>query len=683
MNYVGAGVNQSGDSPVKLRAGVYARFSQRGQRETSIEDQLRECRETAEKKGWVICDEYVRCDKAKTGRTLAGRKGLQELVALAGQKPRPYDVLMCHSTSRAGRNLSDTLPLIDELIYYGITLYFVDSGLSSDDPNFRDVYLMHGRNDEHYSRMLGVNVKRGQRGRVLDGFVACARTFGYFNRAIEDPVETAAYGRPKVKGVQHEINPAEEKVIVRSFQMCADGVSASRAVKTLNREGVPAPLDGKNGKKHVWHVGTMIRLLTNSKYIGVHVYNKRKQVRNPKTGAVLMVPRPESEWDTVSKPEWRIVSDELWHAAQLRLRHKKFKGRMLGGLNKSEQSRRYIFSGTLRCRPCKGRINVVQARKTDPLYGCHGCRYNGTCENDLQVSQSLLEGRLIAAMAANLEDPALRKLLTQEFRKQLQEAINAHEAKIRDQEGTDALLSRKEVLVQKRAKMLKAVQDGAPYAFVRDGVDANEAELQSINDALARPSGPPPKLLSEKEVDEFLARKMRDIASVFLSDPELAKQEVQKRIDELWLEPIDTEEGPAYKVTGDLRLFATPEDRMVNSSLKISVLHSLSIPITTVVLARQRKAPALTLKEAMRQVLLDQPGYTCTTRVLAVEIQERGLYVRRDGKIANWKQINKEAVDCPHLFRFLGVGVIELIEVSAPGEKSSFELSETVVGGVN
>lgn len=70
----------------------------------------------------------------------------------------------------------------------------------------------------------------------------------------------------------------------------------------------------------------------------------------------------------------------------------------------------------------------------------------------------------------------------------------------------------------------------------------------------------------------------------------------------------------------------------------------------------------------MRQVLFDQPGVTGTTGLLAAEIRDRGLYRRRDGKFADWKQINKQAVDSPDIFRFLGPGMVELIEVGSPTE---------------
>jgi site-specific DNA recombinase len=91
---VGAGVNDSGDSPGKLRAVISARYSDEKQDESSNVDQIRECRDAAEQNGWTVLDEFIRSDSAKTGKTLAGRDGLKELVELAGRKPRPFDVIM-------------------------------------------------------------------------------------------------------------------------------------------------------------------------------------------------------------------------------------------------------------------------------------------------------------------------------------------------------------------------------------------------------------------------------------------------------------------------------------------------------------------------------------------------------------------------------------------------------------
>jgi site-specific DNA recombinase len=65
-----------------MKCAIYARYSSDLQRETSIEDQIRKCREFAAPKGWVILDEYVRSDQAISGASVAGREALHALLRL-------------------------------------------------------------------------------------------------------------------------------------------------------------------------------------------------------------------------------------------------------------------------------------------------------------------------------------------------------------------------------------------------------------------------------------------------------------------------------------------------------------------------------------------------------------------------------------------------------------------------
>ena len=64
-----------------LRVALYARFSSDLQSAASIEDQLRVCREHAERQGWRVVDSYT--DRAISGASLL-RPGIQELMADAG-----------------------------------------------------------------------------------------------------------------------------------------------------------------------------------------------------------------------------------------------------------------------------------------------------------------------------------------------------------------------------------------------------------------------------------------------------------------------------------------------------------------------------------------------------------------------------------------------------------------------
>ena len=71
------------------RCTFYARFSSPRQKRSSIADQFRNCKEGAEEKGWVVVEECIRSDEEKSGTSLFGRQGLQDLLAFAKQKPRP------------------------------------------------------------------------------------------------------------------------------------------------------------------------------------------------------------------------------------------------------------------------------------------------------------------------------------------------------------------------------------------------------------------------------------------------------------------------------------------------------------------------------------------------------------------------------------------------------------------
>ncbi|HTA45980.1 MAG TPA: recombinase family protein [Bryobacteraceae bacterium] len=47
-----------------IRCAIYARYSSDLQRESSMEDQIRQCREYAANRGWAIQEQYIRYDPA-------------------------------------------------------------------------------------------------------------------------------------------------------------------------------------------------------------------------------------------------------------------------------------------------------------------------------------------------------------------------------------------------------------------------------------------------------------------------------------------------------------------------------------------------------------------------------------------------------------------------------------------
>jgi hypothetical protein len=68
-----------------LRAALYARYSSGLQRTSSIEDQLRLCRDAAARFGCVVVDAHVYTDRELTG-TITQRRDYQRLLAAARQR---------------------------------------------------------------------------------------------------------------------------------------------------------------------------------------------------------------------------------------------------------------------------------------------------------------------------------------------------------------------------------------------------------------------------------------------------------------------------------------------------------------------------------------------------------------------------------------------------------------------
>lgn len=267
-----------------IRCAIYARFSSDLQRLTSIEDQLRRCREYASQQGWIIVEEYVRCDEARSATTLAGREALQSLLTVSKTSPPPFDCLLVDDTSRLARYLPDVLKMNDSLQYHGVFIYAVAQRLDCREKTARPLLTLHGMMDEQFLVSLGEKVHRGQEGRALKGFQPGGKCYGYRNVPIEDPTRSGKYGRFAVSGVQLEIIEEEAAAIRRIFEMYAEGNSQATIAKTLNAEGVLAPLPARNRQVRGWCTSSLHEMLRNERYRGVFVWNRTKKERNRRRG---------------------------------------------------------------------------------------------------------------------------------------------------------------------------------------------------------------------------------------------------------------------------------------------------------------------------------------------------------------------------------------------------------------
>jgi site-specific DNA recombinase len=545
------------------RVAIYARVSSVVQRvETSIAEQIQECREAARRQGWIVMEKYVRSDKAKSGKFLSGRDGLDDLMNLAEQKEPPFDGIVMYDTSRFGRNLTDGLGLTDRLKYARVFLFFTNCDLDSRDKNFRTLFIQYGSKDEQSSSDTADRVHRGQRGRVRKGYIASGRLYGYKNVPVPRADGTKwRHGRAAVEGVRREIINEEAAVVTRIFEMYAAGLGQQAIAIKLNEEGIPAPAKAVGRPQTRWCTTTISFTLKNTRYIGINTWNKTQVIPNPKTHKKEVRKRPESEWERVDVPEWRIVSNELWNAvADENRRRQGAAAWRKGGLNRTDASRGYIFSGLLSCEICGKPFMAFRTSTQDVRYACGGWRC-GTCANNKSISLPLVDSQLLPAISQCVREASVRDQLATTYRDQMVFVWNEHmNSRQRVVEIEVQLREKRQDLGRRANNIVDSLQDDGPNPLLIERLNSIQEELTDIDRALATTADVVTPPLSEEQTLELVARKLADIDTALEGEPKAVKHRLAKHIDELKMKLVETPEGPRYQVTGQVRLFA-PGDK--------------------------------------------------------------------------------------------------------------------------
>lgn len=527
---------------------------------------------------------FIRSDSEITGQSLVGRDGLDELIRLVKTTPRPFDGIIIDDTSRLGRYVPDVLKVVDILEGYGVFVYFAAQRLDSRAPAFRQIFTIFAMMDEQHVAQLTYKVHRGQHGRVLKGYVPGGKCYGYQNKPIEDPTRRGEYGRPAIIGVEQRVLPEQAAVVLRIFKMYAAGLSYSRIAKTLNREGVLSPKPPRKGKVRGWCPSAIRELLLNEKYRGVLVWNRTKTVRNRETGRSEQRPRPESEWVRVEVPEMRIVPDELWSAVReqnLRVREK-HGPRTLGGMNRTEASRCYLFSGLMECGLCGRNVTITSGKTPYCRYGCPNHRSRGLCDNQVTILQTKLENQLISALVESLLCQELQDELLQMFQESLTRTLE-NEAKLAEEAP-----NKNSELRHEQAKLLNEAQNHAE-AIAHQRISPTlskrlamtEARISEIQDLLDAPKQISVPSFSSEEIRNALRQQTQRLAEILTGDRVVARQELQKRIDKLILTPRATSTGWVLDVSGSVGLFTGTSDAMLTNSLE-GIAQHYTLPRITI-----------------------------------------------------------------------------------------------------
>jgi DNA invertase Pin-like site-specific DNA recombinase len=277
-------------------AVIYARFSSQLQRDASIEDQIRLCRERIAREGWSEGPGFA--DRGVSGTSMI-RPGLQDLLEAASTGA--FDIVVAEALDRLSRDQADVATIFKRLAFAGVRIVTLAEGEISE------LHVgLKGTMNQLFLKDLADKTRRGLRGRVEAGMSGGGNSYGY------DVVRRLGPDGQLVTG-ERVINGGEAEVIRRIFREFATGVSPKAIAKRLNADKVPGP------RGALWR-DTAIRghrqrgtgLLNNELYIGRLIWNRLRYVKDPQTGRRVSRQKPPEAWITTEVPDLRIVDDALW-----------------------------------------------------------------------------------------------------------------------------------------------------------------------------------------------------------------------------------------------------------------------------------------------------------------------------------------------------------------------------------
>ncbi len=452
-----------------MRAAIYARYSSDLQSETSIDDQVRLCRERAEREGWQIVEVFT--DYAISGGSLNNRPSM---LSLLGQgKQQRFDVVIAEALDRISRDQEDIAGIYKRLSHADIQIHTLSEG------DINELHIgLKGTMNALFLKDLADKIRRGQKGRTIKGKASCSVAYGY------DVVkELNADG--EIERGQRRINPVQAEVIRRIFNDYSSGISPRAIAKKLNGENIPAPRGGQ------WNASTINGnrkrrdgILWNELYIGRLIYNRQTFVKDPESGKRIPRPNPESDWVVVEVPELRIVEQETWQRVRdIKAKHADHKAHL-------HRRPKHLLSGIIKCGVCGGSYTVIG----EDRFGCTTRREKGTCSNNKTISASKLEKHILYGIKEQMLAPELIQEFADEFRrefKSLQEIITKNNKK---------LASSAKKLDMRIEHIVNAIENGADFEPLKKRLQGLEQERLT-----AQSSAPEVDKSILKQIDPDLA----------------------------------------------------------------------------------------------------------------------------------------------------------------------------------
>ena len=242
--------------------------------------------------------------------------------AIAGQ----IDLIVTKSISRFARNTLDTISFVRKLKDKGIEVYFEKENLWTLDPKSELILTIMASIAQEESRSISQNVTWGKRVNIQKGKVSFA--YDYF----------LGYKKVNDKLVIDEDEAVIVKMIYRMF--LAEGKSILSIANHLTSQNIKTPM----GKSTKWRYNTIQSILTNEKYKGDALLQKRFTDNYLNHSLVKNTGQIPQYYVENNHPA--IIDKDMWDLVQIELEKRLAMG--------PQYSSSDIFASKLICEDCGG-----------------------------------------------------------------------------------------------------------------------------------------------------------------------------------------------------------------------------------------------------------------------------------------------------------------------------------------
>ncbi len=348
-------------------------------------------------------DNYsVYADEGISGTKLKKRKAFVKMVADAVSGK--FSAIFVKDISRFARNTLDFLTVYRELKAHGVRVHFITGNMDSSEV------------DEAYITILAAMAQ------AESANTSKRIKFSKNLSAERGRVPNYIYGYDRVDRYTLKPNPDEARTVRLIFELYTEqAMGSGKIADYLNSLLIPT-----RSRKSGWTQSSISEMLKNQIYIG-KVINRKSYVADFLTSRRSH--NPSEEWIAVDRPDFRLISDELFEKTQneiIRRNEQK-------NIARSRHNNAHPFSNLLFCSEC-GRAFRRCARRSktgEPAriwWTCSTRNSKGilACQNDFILPETELHDTMIAYIEPHIQDGLLlKKLVHTHLQRQLEE-VDSH-----------------------------------------------------------------------------------------------------------------------------------------------------------------------------------------------------------------------------------------------------------------